>query len=92
MADELTRKCRWDKIFLLAPHGVFVDDHERYMAHSGMKERQELFDILCNNIKSSGNWEKVTILSGNYYENFTAVVDYVKGVMANGKDADSVGV
>ena len=86
VADELTRKSRWDKIFLLAPHGVFVDDHERYMAHSGMTERQELFEILCNNIKSSGNWDKVTILNGNYYENFMAVVDYVKGVMEHGKD------
>ena len=82
MADEITRKCRWDKIFLVAPHGVFVDDHERYMAHSGMKERQELFEILCNNIKNSGNWNKVTILNGTYYENFMAVVNYVREVMA----------
>lgn len=92
IADELTRKSRWDKIFLLAPHGVFVDDHERYMAHSGMKERQELYEILCNNIKASGNWDRVTVLTGNYYENFMAVVDYVKGVMAYGKDGAGVGV
>lgn len=87
-ADELTRKSRWDKIFLLAPHGVFVDDHERYMAHSGIKERMELFEILCNNIKASGNWEKVTILNGSYYENFMTVVEYVKGVITNGKNAE----
>ena len=82
MADELTRKSRWDKIFLVAPHGVFVDDHERYMAHSGMKERKELFEILCNNIKASGNWDKVVILNGDYYENFMTVVNYVREVMA----------
>jgi NadR type nicotinamide-nucleotide adenylyltransferase len=82
MADELTRKSRWDKIFLLAPHGKFVDDHERYMAHSGMKERQELFDILCENIKRSGNWDKVVILKGDYYENFMTIVNYVREVMA----------
>ena len=82
MADELTRKSRWDKIFLLAPNGVFVDDHERYMAHSGMKERQELFDILCKNIKRSGNWDKVVILKGGYYENFMTIVNYVREVMA----------
>ena len=82
MADELTRKSRWDKIFLVAPHAVFVDDHERYMAHSGMKERQELFEILCNNIKASGNWDKVVILNGDYYENFMTVVNYVREVMA----------
>ena len=81
LADSLTRKCRWDKIFLLAPHGVFVDDHERFMAHSGMTERQELFDILCKNIKDSGNWDKVVILNGSYYENFMTVVTYVREVM-----------
>ena len=81
MADELTRKSRWDKIYLLCPHGVFVDDHERYMAHSGMKERQELFNILCNNIKRSGNWDKVTILDGGYYNNFKTIVNDVKEIM-----------
>ena len=81
IADEYTAKSRWDKIFLLAPHGVFVDDHERYMAHSGMRERQKLFGILVENIKRTGNWDKVTILQGGYYANFMAVVDYVNEVM-----------
>ena len=84
MADELARKSRWDKIFLVAPHGVFVDDHERYMAHSGMKERQELFNILVKNIKRTGDWDKVTILTGNYYENFMAVVNYVRNRIEKG--------
>ena len=81
MADAITEKCRWDKIFLLAPKGVFVDDHERYMAHSGMNERQELFNILCENIKRSGNWDKVVILQEGYYENFMTIVRYVREVM-----------
>lgn len=84
MADEITGKCRWNKIFMIAPHGKFVDDHERYMGHSGMKERLELHEILCNNLKKSGNWDKVTVLTGNYYENFMAVVNYVNDVMQNG--------
>lgn len=82
MADAITAKCRWDKIFLIAPHGVFVDDHERYMAHSGMKERKELFEILVKNLKESGNWDKVVVLNGSYYENFMTVVKYVREVMA----------
>lgn len=82
MADAITAKCRWDKIFLIAPHGVFVDDHERYMAHSGMKERMELYEILVKNLKESGNWDKVVVLNGNYYENFMTVVKYVREVMA----------
>lgn len=81
MADELTSKCRWDKIFLVAPHGVYVDDHERYMAHAGMEERVELYEILVKNLKESGNWGKVVVLNGNYWENFEAIVDYVRKVM-----------
>lgn len=86
MADEITRKCKWDKIYLLCPHGTFVDDHERFMAHSGMQERQELFDILCKNIKESGNWDKVTILDGGYYENFKTIVKDVKEIIEHGKN------
>lgn len=86
MAEELTRKSRWDKIFLLGPKGKFVDDHERYMAHSGMTEREELYGILCRIIKESGNWDKVVELHGNYYENFITIVEYVKGIAQNGKN------
>lgn len=86
VADELASKSRWDKIFLIAPHGVFVDDHTRYMGHGGMNERHELFDILCEDIKRTGDWDKVTILSGNYYENFIDVVNYVKEIIENGKN------
>lgn len=86
VADELARKSRWDKIFLVAPHGVFVDDHSRYMGHSGMDERQKLFDIMCEDIKRIGDWDKVTILNGNYYENFMAIVNYVKEIVENGKN------
>lgn len=85
VADELASKSRWDKIFLLAPRGVFVDDHTRYMGHSDMEERRKLFDILCEDIKRVGDWDKVTILIGNYYENFMAIVNYVKEIM-NGKN------
>ena len=84
LADELTKKCKWDKIYLLCPHGMFVDDHERYMAHSGMKERQELYKILCDNIKASGNWDKVTVLDGGYWNNFKKIVEDVKEIIENG--------
>lgn len=86
VADELASKSRWDKIFLIAPHGVFVDDHSRYVGHGGMNERKELFDILCEDIKRVGDWDKVTILTGNYYENFIYIVDYVKEIIENGKN------
>lgn len=86
VADELTRKSKWDKIYLLCPHGVFVDDHERFMAHSGMEERRKLFEILCGHIKASGNWDKVTILDGGYWNNFSVIVKDVKEIIENGKN------
>lgn len=86
VAYEYARKSRWDKIFCVVPHGVFVDDHERFMAHSGMKERQELFEILKQSLIDVGDWDKVTILDGNYYENFMTVVNYVKEIEKNGKN------
>ncbi len=86
-ADAITKKCRWDKIYLLCPHGTFVDDHTRYMEFSGMDERRELFEIMCNNIKASGNWDKVVILDGGYYNNFKKIVDDVKEIIENGKMA-----
>ena len=90
VADEITAKCRWDKIYLLCPHGTFVDDGQRYMAHSGMKERQELFELLCKNIKESGNWDKVTILDGGYWNNFKKIVDDVRELEKNGKGLEMV--
>lgn len=86
LADELAKKSRWDKIFLIKPHGMFIDDHERYMAHSGMTEREELYTILCKHIKNVGDWDKVVELEGNYYENFIAVKNYVNGVIEYGKE------
>lgn len=82
-ADAITKKCRWDRIYLLCPQGVFVDDHTRYMACSGMEERHELFEILCRNIKASGNWDKVTILNGGYWNNFNKIVSDVKEIINN---------
>lgn len=86
VAYEYAKKSRWDKIFCVVPHGIFVDDHTRYMAHSGMKERRELFEILKQSLIEVGDWDKVVILDGNYYENFMKVVNYVRGVEENGKN------
>lgn len=83
-ADAITKKCRWDKIYVLAPHGVFVDDHTRYMEFSGMDERKELFEILCRNLKESGNWDKVVILTGGYYDNFKKIRNDIKEMYENG--------
>lgn len=86
MADEYTRKSKWDKIYLLCPKGKFVDDHSRFMLHAGMEERKALFDILCENIKRTGNWDKVVILDGGYWKNFEKIVKDVKEIIENGKN------
>ena len=86
VAKAYVEKSRWDKIFLLAPKGVFVDDHTRFMAHSGMKERRELFDILCEIICSNGLGDKVTVLDGGaYYQNFLTVKSYALQLIENRK-------
>lgn len=86
--DSITSKCKWDKIYLLCPHGTFVDDHTRYMNFSGMAERKELFEILCRNIKASGNWDKVVVLDGGYWKNFEKIVNDVKEIIKNGKNVE----
>ena len=85
-ADDFVKKSRWDKVFLLAPKGVFVDNGIRYMKHSGMESRNELFEILCRELKTAGLWDKVTILQEGYYGNFKTVCDYVKEIIRNGKN------
>lgn len=86
VADELTRKSRWDKVFLLKPHGTFVNDTERCMDHASMEARIELYEILVGHLKEAGLWDKVTVLDGGYYNNFVTVVNWVKGVIENGKE------
>lgn len=86
VADEFTKKCRWDKIFLIAPKNNFVDDNVRYMGHSDIEQRKKMYNILCKNIKESGNWDKVVILEGgDYYKNFKTIVKYVNDIMEKGK-------
>ena len=81
-AIKYNKLYKWDKIFLIYPHGKFVDDGIRYMKHSDINIRKQMFNILCKFIKEAELWDKVTILNGNYYENFIEIIKYVReGVM-----------
>jgi nicotinamide riboside kinase len=83
MADELTRKSRWDKIFCLVPKNTFVDDHTRFMNHADMDSRNELLHKLVAHMTEAGLMDKVVFLEGgNYYENFMTIVKYVREIMA----------
>lgn len=78
VADRLTSCCRWDKIFVLPPHGVFVDDHSRYMHDADIEQRKLLYACMVDNLKNRANlWNKVEILNGGYAENFETVKQYV---------------
>lgn len=85
LAEDYIKKAKWDKIFLLAPKEVFIDDGIRYMKHSNMASRNTMFDILCRELVNAGLWDKVVVLQDGYYGNFTKIVEYTKGVIKNGK-------
>lgn len=80
LAYHYAQKSRWNKIFILVPHGVFVDDHSRFMKHSDMQSRNALIDIMKQSLIDVGDWDKVVVLDGNYYENFMTIVKYVKEI------------
>lgn len=86
VADELARKSKWDKIFVLGPKNKFVDDHSRFMNHAEMEERNELFEKLMDSLKAHGLMDKVVFLDGNFYENFMTIVNYVNEIMERGKE------
>lgn len=82
LADYITSKCTWEKIFLLCPNGVYEDDHTRDMNFRGINERQEMFNFLCQELKNSNLWDKTTILKGgNYSTNFETIKKYIKEVI-----------
>lgn len=83
LAVKLSSLCQWDKIFLIKPHGIFVDDNSRYMGHSELDTRQRLFDILYDNLKGCNLLDKVVLLDGDYYENFCTIKDYVRKEVFN---------
>lgn len=72
---------RWDKIYLLKPRNKFVDDGIRYMKHSDLDIRNELYLILCDLLKKANLWDKVEILDGNYYENFIKIKEDINEVI-----------
>lgn len=86
VADTFIRKSNWDKIFVVLPRGQFVDDHTRYMGHSSIEVRQELANILMDEIEKAGLRGKVEILDGGYQCNFNRVKNYIKeiGGQSNG--------
>ena len=80
VADEYAKQFKWNKIFLLPPHGVFVDDHARYMADADIAQRKTLYSYMMQKLKELDLWNNVQVLDGDYIDNFNAIKDYVLGL------------
>lgn len=76
--DQYAKQIHWNKIFVIPPLGEFVDDHTRFMGHSSLQSRNELYNILIKDLEKYGLMDKVTILNRTYYENFLEVSSYIK--------------
>ena len=83
LAWNIKRGIQWDKIFLLPPKNVFVDDGCRYMKQSTMDERTKNYNILVQLLKDFGWWDKVQIINGNFLENFNTVKEYIESKIEN---------
>ncbi len=78
LAKSLKQYVKYSKIFLLPPKNAFVDDGIRYMEQSSIEDRKNNYEILCDLIREFGFQEDmVTVLNGNYYENFLTVKNYI---------------
>ena len=85
LAWNIKRGIQWDKIFLLPPKNVFVDDGCRYMKQSTMDERTKNYNILVQLLKDFGWWDKVEIINGDFLENFETVKNYINEKIEYGK-------
>ena len=85
LAWNIKRGIQWDKIFLLPPKNMFVDDGCRYMKQSTMDERTKNYNILVQLLKDFGWWDKVEVINGNFLENFETVKNYINEKIEYGK-------
>lgn len=85
LAWNIKRGIQWDKIFLLPPKNVFVDDGCRYMKQSTMDERTKNYNILVQLLKDFGWWDKVEVINGDFLENFETVKNYINEKIEYGK-------
>jgi NadR type nicotinamide-nucleotide adenylyltransferase len=76
-AKSLSGRVKWDKIFLLPPKNMFVDDGSRYMKQASIDERVSNFNKLTELLKEFKLWDKVEILDGDFLHNFEVVKNYI---------------
>ena len=77
----------WEKIYVLPPKNTYVDDGLRYMNQADLAVRNANFNLLIQLIESYGLHDKITYLTGSFWENFVSVKQDIQKIMdaAEGK-------
>lgn len=77
----------WEKIYVLPPKNTYVDDGLRYMKQADLAVRNANFNLLIRLIESYGLHDKITYLTGSFWENFVSVKQDIQKIMdaAEGK-------
>lgn len=83
-AYQIANSTKWDKVYVLAPNGEFVDDHVRFMKHSNMDDRKYMFHKLWATLKAFGLSDKLELLAGGDYKgNFETIKKYAEEIYNN---------
>jgi len=80
LLEKTIKKVKWDHIFILPPSKDFVNDGTRYMKQASMDERTKNFIKLQKLVNKYYPEESKTYLIGTFYENFSAVKDYINSI------------
>ena len=83
VADVYSKRSHWDKVFVIIPRNEEIaDDHTRYMKHGSLQVRNELANILFDELEKAGLSNKLEILNDGYLNNFNKVKNYIEQVEA----------
>lgn len=84
ITDESIRRIReevrvydWERVYVLPPKNTYVDDGLRYMKQADIEVRNENFELLLRLLGEYGLADRITFLTGNYWENYLQVRDYL---------------
>ena len=71
----------WVRIYVLPPKNTYIDDGLRYMKQADLEVRNANFALLIQLLKSYGLEDRITYLTGDFWENFVAVKQDIQKLM-----------
>ena len=93
ITDESIRRIReevrvydWERVYVLPPKNTYVDDGLRYMKQADIEVRNENFELLLRLLGEYGLADRITFLTGNYWENYLQVRDDILALWAENLD------